>query len=112
MAVDGLAGAAVAVAVGSPGEAMGTSKDVVAVKVKPTPMAPPLVRCAPRAKAVVRSAGRPGAAADIAMNSCATVTRGVTTSMVPHIRHREVRLDPVGVVCPDIALVANTTSVS
>ena len=55
--------------------AVGTANDVVAGKVGAAPMALPLIRCAPRTKAVVCSAGRPGTAVNGAMNGHAAVAR-------------------------------------
>ena len=67
MAVVGIAGVAVAVAAASSGVVVGTAKDVVDMKVEAALIAQPLIRCAPRAEAVVRSNGRPGAAVYITM---------------------------------------------
>ena len=79
MAVAGLAGVVVAVAVGSLSLVVGGAKGVVAVKVEAAPMAPPQIRRPPLAEAVVRSAGRPCAAVDVAMNGYAAVTKGTNT---------------------------------
>ena len=57
MAVADTTGVAVPVAVVSLGVVVGAAKDVVAVKAEAAPMALPLIRRAPRAGAVVRSAG-------------------------------------------------------
>ena len=81
MAVVGIAGVAVVVADGSPGAIVGAVKDVVAVEVEAAPMVPPLIRRAPCAEDVVRSAGRPGAAVDVTINGCDAVGRGATSAM-------------------------------
>lgn len=47
---------------GSRDEVVGVAKVEVTVKAEATPMAPPLIRYAPRAEAVARNAGGPGAA--------------------------------------------------
>ena len=60
---------------------------------------------------LVRRAGRPGAAVDVATNDHVTVSKGATTPMAPLLRSREVRTNPVGIVCPEMNLVGNATSV-
>ena len=111
MTVSGIAGVVVVGAFGSPGVVVGAAKDVVTVKAKAAPMAPPLIRRAPKVQAIVQSAGRPGAAVRIAMNGRAAVAREVTTPMAPLLRHREARADLVGIVCPKMIFIENAASV-
>ena len=61
------------VTVASPGVAVDAAKDVVHVKAEVVPMAPPFIRRALRVEAIVRSAGRPGAAIVVTMNSLSVV---------------------------------------
>ena len=110
MAVVGIAGVAVVVAFTSPGVIVGISKDVVPVEVEAAPMVPPLIRRAP-CEAMVCSTGRPGAAIDAAINGRAAVARGATAPMVPLLRSRKARADPVGIVFLEITLVGNAASV-
>ena len=44
MAVVGIAGVVVVIAVASPGVIMGATNDVIAVEIEATPMVPPLIR--------------------------------------------------------------------
>ena len=98
MTVVGIAGVAGVVAVVSPGVIVGATKDVVTVEVEATPMVPPLIRRAPRAEAIVRSTGRPGATVDVAINGRATVVRGATAPMAPLIKSRKPEPTP-SVLC-------------
>ena len=63
-----VASIAVVVAVSSLGVVVGTVKDVVTEEAEASPMAPPLIKCAPKGEAEARSAGRSGAAVDIVIN--------------------------------------------
>ena len=76
MAVVGIAGVAVMVAVASPGVIVSTAKDVVTVEVESAPMVSPLIRRTLLAEAVVCSAEGPGAAVDVAINGRAAVAKG------------------------------------
>ena len=109
MAAASIAGVAVAVAAGSLVEVVGTAKNVVAVKAKSTPTAPPLIRHAPRAEAVVRSAGKPSAGVDDIMNGCAAIAKEATNSIAP--LPREATAEPIEIVCSDIPLVRNAAFV-
>ena len=93
------------VAVSSTDIVVGVAENVVAVTAQAAPMVPQLIRRAPRAEVVVRSTGRPGAPIDAAFNGRAAVARGLTTTMAPLLRRREVNTGPVGIVCPEITLV-------
>ena len=103
IAVAGIAGVAIAIAAGSPSVVVGDSKYAVAVKAKATPMAPPLIRRAPKSEAVVRSARRSGAVIDVAMKS-------LVADAALLLRVREDRVDPVGGECPERAFVRNAAS--
>ena len=106
MAVVGTAGVAVAVAIGNPGKFVGAAKkEVVIVKAEAALMSPPLIEPAPRAKAVVRSAGRPGAAVDVAINGNATIARGASAVMTPLLRRWEAKADSVDSECLEMTLV-------
>ena len=113
MAVSGIVGVVVAVVVGSPGVVVGAAaKDVVVVKAEAIPMETlPPIRCAPCAKAVLRSARRHGAAAVVTMDDRAAIVRRATALMASLPRSREARVDPVGIVCPEMTLVENAASV-
>ena len=108
MAVAGIANVAVMVAVGSPGVVVSAAKDVLTVKAKVAPMPPHMIRRVSWAEAIVRSAGRPCAAIDVAMNGRATVAIEVNVPKAPLLRSREVSVDSVGIVCPEMILVKNT----
>ena len=74
-------------------------------------MTPPLIRRAPGAEPVARSAGRPGIAINVAMNDCAAVARGATAPIIPLLKSREARANLVGIVCSEMTLVGNAASV-
>ena len=86
MPVVGIAGVVVVAAVCSPGVVLGAVKDIVTVKVEATLIVPALIRRALKAQTVVRSAWRPDAVVDLAMNGSATVARGATAPMAPLLR--------------------------
>ena len=81
MAVAGIAGVAVVVAVASTGVIVGAAKDAITVEVEAALMVPPMIRRVPSAEAAVCSAARPGTAVDVAIHGRATVARGATA---PH----------------------------
>ena len=98
MAVADIADVAVVVVV----VVVDATKDVVTVKVEATHMTPSLIRLTPRDEAVVRSAGRPGATADVVINDPATAVRRVTAFMAPLVRRQETY--PVIVCVPRLTL--------
>ena len=77
------------------------------MKVEAAPIALPLIRRVPRAKAIACSIGRSGAAVNIAINGRAAVPRWATTAMTPLLKSREARVDPVCIVCPKMTLFGN-----
>ena len=111
MAVAGIAGVAIAVAVGSTNVVRGAAKYVVAVTAKATLMAPPLIRHAPRSEAAVSRTWRPGATVDVGINGRTAAARGLTAPVAPLLKRREANTDPVGIVYPETTLAGNAASV-